>query len=75
MSDRELRDMWSQAENLGGSLGYGSSTIERLLCNRSRSVGEKVKGMLKVDMAVKVLLGVLLAIDATLYYQVQITLQ
>ena len=72
MSDKDLKDMWNSAAGAAGALGYDQSTIERLLEKRSYSVVDKVRRMLQLDIWMKSAVASLLAVDAALYWRVQI---
>ncbi len=68
-NDKNLKDMWSKAENFMGASDYGSETIERFISKRSTSTAEYIKKMIFIDIAVKSIVVVVLAIDIFLYFK------
>ena len=68
-NDKNLKDMWNKAENFMGTSDYGSETIERFISKRSNSTAQYVKKMMFIDIAVKSLVVVVLAIDIFLYFK------
>ncbi len=72
MSDKDLKDMWNSTTATAGASGYDQSTIERLLGKRSYSVVDKVRRMLQLDIWMKSACAVLFAVNAALYWRVQI---
>ncbi len=63
--------MWNSTAGSAGASGYEQSTIERLLGKRSYSVVDKVRRMLQLDIWMKSAIAFLLAVDAALYWRVQ----
>ncbi len=68
-NDKNLKDMWNKAENFMGVSDYGSETIERFISKRSNSTAQYVKKMIFIDIAVKSIVVVVLAIDIFLYFK------
>ena len=68
-NDKNLKAMWNKAENVMETSDYGSETIERFISKRSNSTAQYVKKMMFVDIAVKSLVVVVLAIDIFLYFK------
>ncbi len=68
-NDKNLKDMWNKAGNFMGTPDYGSETIERFISKRSNSTAQYVKKMMFIDIAVKSLVVVVLAIDIFLYFK------
>ncbi len=66
-NDKNLKDMWSKAENFMGSPGYESGSIEQFISGRSNSTAQKVKTMVFIDIAVKSVVLLILVIDIFLY--------
>lgn len=59
--------MWSNAENIAGSLGYDISNIEQLLSGKSKSTAHGIRKMLYMDFALKAIVMIVLGIDIFLY--------
>ena len=68
-NDKNLKDMWNKAENFMRTSDYGSETIEQFISKRSNSTAQYVKKMMFIDIAVKSLVVVVLAIDIFLYFK------
>ncbi|WP_346855163.1 hypothetical protein [uncultured Draconibacterium sp.] len=66
-NDKNLKAMWNKAENLAGASNYESSTIERFLSGRSVSIAHGIRKMIFMDIALKTLVIIVLAIDIFLY--------
>lgn len=66
--DNNLKEMWNKTENVMGVSSYESDTIERFISSRSTSTAQKIKNMIFLDIAVKLLVIVLLGIDLFLYF-------
>ena len=67
MNDKKLKDMWNKAEKTMGSSEYGRETIERFISKRSDSTAGKIKKMIFIDLAVKLVVMLILGIDIFLY--------
>jgi len=72
-NDKYLKDMWNKAGSLMGSSDYESDTIGRFISGRSTSVSDKIRKMLQLDIALKILFGAVLLIDAIVYFNIQPT--
>ena len=68
-NDKNLKDMWNKAENFMAGPDYESDTIERFISKRSNSTAEYIKKMIFIDIAVKLLAILVLAIDIFLYFK------
>ena len=66
-NDKNLKEMWNDAESLLGGSDYGSSSIEKFISKRSNSTAQKVKNIIFLDIGLKILLLVILGIDLFLY--------
>ncbi|HKI88691.1 MAG TPA: hypothetical protein VKA38_06665, partial [Draconibacterium sp.] len=62
---------WKSAGKTTETPGYESETIERFLTSRSNSVTSKVAKMLQLDVALKLLVALVLIIDAVIYFNIQ----
>ncbi|NQU51683.1 MAG: hypothetical protein HQ522_04000 [Bacteroidetes bacterium] len=69
MSDKNLKDIWNKTENVMEASSYESETIERFTSSRSSSVSDKVKKMLQLDIGLKLLVAIVLGIDAIFYFK------
>ena len=74
MSDEILKNMWNKTENVIGTSNYESNKIERFTASRSDSVAQKIKTMLQFDVALKTIVGLMLAVDALLYVNTSMVL-
>ena len=70
-NDKNLKDMWNKAGSLMGSSDYGSDTIEQFISGRSTSVTDKIRKMIQLDIALKILFAAVLLIDGILYFNIQ----
>jgi len=67
-NDKKLKDMWNKAENFVGASHYENDAIEHFISSHSTSTAQKIKNMIFLDIAVKMLVTVLLGIDLFLYF-------
>lgn len=68
MNDKKLKDMWNKAEQLSDAPGYESHRIEHFISGRSNSIARKVKNMIQLDIALKIVVAFVFIIDAVLYF-------
>ena len=71
MKDKDLKGVWNKVEDTMETSVYTSETIERFVSNRSTSVLERIRKMLQLDIALKLVFTSVLGIDAMLYFDVQ----
>ena len=71
MNDKNLKDMWNSIEYFMGTSEYESSSIERFIAGRSKSIAQKFRKMLQLDIGFKLVIVAMLIIDVFLYYSVQ----
>ncbi len=72
MYEEKLKEMWKNAGNYAGVPGYESETIERFLNSRSNSVAGKISKMLQFDVALKLLVVLVLVVNAVLFVKIQL---
>ena len=72
-NDKNLKEMWNKAGSLMGGSEYESDTIGRFISGRSTSVTEKIRKMIQLDIALKILFTIVLLIDGILYFNIQPT--
>lgn len=65
--------MWQNTEHLGDSSDYDSRTIKKFISNRSTSVAEKIRKLIQMDIVLKSIVGLILALDVILFYNDQYT--
>ncbi len=70
-NDKNLKDMWNKAGSLMGGTDYESESIGRFISGRSTSVTEKIRKMIQLDIALKILFTMVLLIDGILYFNIQ----
>ena len=63
--------MWNKAEIYLGTSDYVSGDIEGFISGSSNSVSEKIKKMVQLDIAIKLVAAVVFILDAILYSNVQ----
>jgi len=71
MEDKTLKDMWYNDVVIPGSSEYTDRAIQRFISGRSRSVSDKVRTLIRFDVFMKIMLGIALAVNALLYFQIQ----
>jgi hypothetical protein len=67
MNDEKLKAMWNKTENLMGASDYESAAIEQFISGRSNDTTQKIKNMIILDIALKLLGLAVLAIDFVLF--------
>src|SRR6056297_153687 len=67
-NDKNLKDMWNKAENLMGASDYESAAIKQFISGRSNDTAQKIRNIIIFDIALKLLVLVVLAVDFVLYY-------
>ncbi|MBT3385048.1 MAG: hypothetical protein HN778_11255 [Prolixibacteraceae bacterium] len=70
-NDKNLKDMWKSAEYYMGATEYDSTSIERFLSSRSKSIAGKFIKMMKMDIGTKLVIVLILVADIFFYLQVQ----
>ncbi|WP_297087128.1 hypothetical protein [uncultured Draconibacterium sp.] len=68
MNDKKLKDMWNKAEQLMEVSDYNSASIEQFIAGRSNDTNQKIKNIIILDLVLKVVALVVLAIDFALYF-------
>ncbi len=71
MNDKKLKDMWKNTDYLMDIYEYNETTIGRFLPSRTSSIAHKIKKMFQLDIAFKIISGLLLLADVLLYSIVQ----
>ena len=72
-NDKNLKDMWNKVGSLMGDSEYNSDTIGRFIEGRSTSISDKIRKMIQLDVALKILFATVLLIDGILYFNIQLT--
>lgn len=66
--DKNLKEMWANAEGFIETTSYESKTIEHFISKRSTSTAGYIKKMIFLDIALKWLAIIIFGIDIFLYY-------
>ena len=71
MSDKSLKDMWNSADEFAGASGYEDTSIQKFISSQSSSIAEKIRKLLQMDIGIKLIVALMLLIDAFSFFNIQ----
>lgn len=71
MSDKNLKDLWNSADEFAGASGYEDTSIQKFISSRSSSIVEKIRKLLHMDIGIKLIVSLILLIDAFSFFNTQ----